>query len=368
MVHASAEGWRDVKERSPLKRDTLFRIASMTKPITSAVALMLLEEGRFALNQPITRWAPEFADLLVLSAPGTRPETTPAKRPITFDDLLTHRSGLTYGDFHPGILQTAYQEALGGSIDNALTPDEWIRRLASLPLVSQPGEEFHYGHSTDLLGFLISRMEDAPLSDVFQQRIFGPLGMVDTCFAVPKNKGSRRARPYGLDENGQLVERTLGPGGAFLPERPGGMSFVSGGQGLWSTLDDYLTFARMFLGGGTVEGVRLLRPQTLSLMVENVLTEKQRENAWWILGRGHGFGRGVAVVVDPSKAETRPCGGSLGSVGWPGAFGGWWRADAREQSIQIFLTHNMLELDQLMSGLGSRVEQALEEFQSFQAM
>jgi CubicO group peptidase (beta-lactamase class C family) len=336
----------------------------MTKPITSLAALMLLEEGRFALNDSIARWAPEFSQMRVLrSSIGPFDQTVPAERPITFEDLLTHRSGLTYGAFHRAPVAMAYKEALGGDIDSHVAPDDWITRLAALPLIDQPGAAFHYGHSTDLLGLLIARMEEAPLGEVLRQRIFGPLGMNDTGFTVPSEKADRRAGLYGFDEAGHLEKRLTCPGGSTLPERPKDMAYVSGGQGLWSTLDDYLAFARIFLGGGEVDGIRLLRPETLKLMVSNRLTERQRAQAQLFLA-GHGFGLGVAVVVEPENAAPRPCGGGAGAVGWPGGFGGWWRADPNDSSVMIFLAHNLVELEQYTRGIGRGVFHAIERFQS----
>jgi CubicO group peptidase (beta-lactamase class C family) len=364
VIQTEAVGWRDVESKLPIETNTLFRIASMTKPITSTLALMLFEEGRFALSDPITRWAPEFSEMRVLRSPtGPLNLTDPAERPITFEDLLTHRSGLTYGDFHPGPLARAHKEVLGGDIDSDVIPDDWIAGLASLPLIDQPGAAFHYGHSTDLLGLLIARIEDAPLGDVLKRRIFDPLGMIDTGFTVPVEKLQRRARAYGFDDAGRLIARLAGPGGSFLPERPEGMAYVSGGQGLWSTLDDYLNFARMFLGAGAVEGVRLLQPETFTLMVTNCLNENQRVKARWILEAGHGFGLGVAVVLDPVKVGPRPGGGGVGAVGWPGGFGGWWRADPNDNSVLIFLAHNMVELEQLFNGIGLGVYDAITQFQ-----
>jgi CubicO group peptidase (beta-lactamase class C family) len=156
-AHIATVGWRDVEAGLPIERDTVFRIASMTKPITSTAALMLLEEGRFALDDPITLWAPESSQMRVLRSPDAAlAETDPAERPITFEDLLTHRSGLTYGDVHRGPIASAYREALGGAIDSDVAPDRWIERLAALPLIDQTGRSFHYGHSTDLLGLLIA--------------------------------------------------------------------------------------------------------------------------------------------------------------------------------------------------------------------
>jgi CubicO group peptidase (beta-lactamase class C family) len=368
VVQRCAIGWRDVDAALPVERDTLFRIASMTKPITSAAALMLLEEGRFALDDPISRWAPEFSDMRVLRAPdGPLGDTDPVERPITFEDLLTHRSGLTYGDFHTGPIAKAYAETLGGDIDTELAPDAWIERLAALPLVDHPGRAFHYGRSTDLLGLLIARIEGSPLGQVLQRRVFDPLDMVDTSFTVPPEKRHRRAEACGFDDAGRLATLPVVPGGAALAERPDAMAYQSGGQGLWSTLDDYLAFARIFVGGGAVDGVRLLRPETLKLMTSNCLTDTQRVKSQMlgmpVFAAGHGFGMGVAVVMEPDKARSTPCGGGAGAVGWPGAYGGWWRADPGDNSVLIFLSHNMVRLDQLANGIGLAVYGAIDAFQ-----
>lgn len=368
VVDVAAAGWREMEAEVPIERDTLFRIASMTKPITTVAALQLLEEGRFALDDPITTWAPEFAQTRVLRAvDGALLDTVPAARPITFDDLLTHRAGLTYGPFHPGPLAAAYADALGGDIDTHVSPDDWIARLAALPLIDQPGVAFHYGVSTDLLGLLIARIDGAPLGDVLRRRIFDPLGMKDTTFVVPREKRDRRAGPHGFDDAGRLTALTSAPGNAFLIERPDDMQFTSGGAGLWSTLDDYLAFARMFIGDGAVDGARLLKPETLALMTSNRLTSAQRATAS-MLGRrpfaaGHGYGMGVAVVMEPERATPTPCGGGAGAVGWPGAYGGWWRADPNDGSVLIFLAHSMVTLEQLSSGIGLDVFGAMLQFQ-----
>jgi CubicO group peptidase (beta-lactamase class C family) len=368
VIQATQAGWRDIEAGLRIERDTLFRIASMTKPITSIAALMLFEEGRFDLNDPITRWAPEFSEMRVLRSPnGPLDETDPAQRSITFNDLLTHRAGLTYSSFHSGPIATAYEDALGGDIDSDVAPDDWIMRLAELPLIDQPGAAFHYGRSTDLLGLIITRMEDAPLGDVLKRRIFDPLGMKDTGFTVPREKTGRKAGLYGFNDAGQLIARLTGAGGSTMAERPDDMAYVSGGQGLWSTLDDYLAFARIFIGQGAVDGVRLLQPKTLAMMASNHLTESQRTNSeMWglpLFAEGHGFGMGVAVVLEPEKAATTICGGGAGAVGWPGAFGGWWQADSNNNSVMIFLTHNIIEADQFSTGLGFGVYDAITQFQ-----
>jgi CubicO group peptidase (beta-lactamase class C family) len=359
-------GRRDLTTDQPVERDTIFRIASMTKAVTTVAALTMLDEGRFALDEPITRSAPELARMRVLRNPeGPLDDTDAAVREITFRDLLTHRSGLTYGDFHRGPIGAACAEALGTQIDNPLTPDEWIARLATLPLIDQPGAGFHYGISTDLLGFLLARMDGAPLGKVLDRRVFAPLGMRDTGFSVPPEKRSRRAGLCGFDGDGGLTPLTALPGRHGLDERPDTMAFESGGQGLWSTLDDYLAFARMLIGD-TANSAPLLDRETLAMMASNQLTVEQRATARMfgrpIFAEGHGYGMGVAVVLEPEKADPRRCRGGVGTIGWPGAYGGWWQADPTDGSVLIFLTHNMVELSQMMRGIGLGVWDTIVDF------
>jgi CubicO group peptidase (beta-lactamase class C family) len=359
-------GRRDLTTGLPVERDTIFRIASMTKPVTTVAGLMLLDEGRFELDDPISSCAPELARLRVLRDPeGPIDHTDEAARPITFRDLLTHRSGFTYGEFHRGPIGRAFAETLGTQIDNPLTPDEWIARLATLPLIDQPGAGFHYGVSMDLLGFLIARLEGAPLGVVLNRRVFAPLGMSDTGFAVPPEKRGRRAGLCGFDDDGRLAALTAAPGGHALGERPDDMTFESGGQGLWSTLDDYLAFARMLIGEET-GGRTLLRRETRAMMTSNQLTPSQRAAARMfgrpIFAEGHGYGMGVAVVIEPQRADPLRCRGGAGTIGWPGAYGGWWQADPNDRSVLIFLSHNMAELRQMARGIGLDVWSAIASF------
>lgn len=201
-----ALGRRRLDADFPVERDTIFRVASMTKPVTTVAALALYDEGRFDLDDPITTCAPEFAAMRVLRrAEGPLDETDAAARPITFRDLLTHRAGLTYGEFHRGPIGRRLDDTLGPTIDNPLGPEAWIERLASLPLIDQPGRAFHYGHSTDLLGFLIARLEGLPLGEVLRRRVFAPLGMADSGFAVPPAARHRCAGLCGFDERGRLT-------------------------------------------------------------------------------------------------------------------------------------------------------------------
>jgi len=296
-------GRRDLQTGLPVERDTIFRIASLTKPVTSLAALMLLDEGRFALDDPITDCVPEFAGIRVLRNPeGPLDEIDVAARMITFRDLLTHRAGLSYAEFHRGPIGAALAFALGKQIDNPLTPDAWVEQLAMLPLIDHPGAAFHYGCSTDLLGFLIARLEGASLGEVLRRRVFAPLGMHDTGFTVPRVKRSRRAGLCGFDNQGNLTALPCTPGSHAQSERPDDMTFESGSGGLWSTLDDYLAFARALIEVGP--GVpQLLRPETRALMLANQLSPAQRAGARMfgrpLFARGHGYGMGVAVVLEP---------------------------------------------------------------------
>ena len=367
VLDAAAVGWSDIEAKVSLRRDTLFRIASMSKPVTSVAALMLLEEGALALDEPIAKWAPEFAQMRVLrEVDGPLDDTVAAERPITFEDLLTHRAGITYGDFHTGPIKAAYDAALGASLDSHLTPDEWVAQLAGLPLITQPGAAFCYGHSTDLLGFLIARIEGAPLGEVLARRIFRPLGMVDTGFIVPREKRARRAAMHGFDAEGRLTKLAAVPGGAALAERPDDMTYEGGGAGLWSTVADYLAFARLFVGGGVVDGVRLLKPETVALMSANRLSEAQRAAAKTlgmpVFTAGNGFGLGVAVTVDPAKASVIRGKGGVGTVNWPGAYGGWWQADPTDGSVMVLLQHNMVDPEGLSNGHGLAGYGAIMEF------
>lgn|SRR5579871_3916361 len=366
-IHLTCVGWRDIEANLPVERDTIFRIASMTKPITSVAALMLVDEGRIALTDSIARFAPEFSHMRALRVSnGPLDQTDPAERQITFDDLLTHRAGLTYGDLNRGPLAQAYRDALGGDIDSDVAPDEWIARLAQLPLIAQPGSAMHYGRSTDLLGMLIARIEGAPLREVLRRRIFEPLGMKDTSFLVPAEKRVRRSAAYGFDEAGRLMRRMTW-NGVVVAERPENMAYEGGGAGLWSTLDDYLRFARLFLGDGSVDGVRLLRAETLATMMSNQLTDDQRAN-FVLLGQkpfavGRGFGLGVSVVLETDKSDFMRR-GNVGTVSWPGAYGGWWQADPKDGSVLIFLAHNMVDVAQMAKGIGLGVWGAIDTFQT----
>lgn len=363
VVQAEAIGWRDLETRSPMQLDTLFRIASMTKPVTSVAALMLMEEGRLRLEDPISRWIPELAGPRVLrDAAGPLDDTVPAAREITVEDLLMHRSGIAYAFFSEGPLQQAYEAALGDPAMNRSTPDEWLAALGSLPLAYQPGERFHYGHSTDVLGFLIGRAEGRPLRDVLQARVFAPLGMADTDFWLPHEKRRRLASLYRYDEpTGRLAK--VEPEMYDAPP-----TYTPGGGGLISTAPDYHRFARMLLGEGTLDGVRLLRPETVRLMRTNRLTPAQRQVpfAGMPLWRTNGFGLGLSLAEDP--ADNPYACGAPGSMTWPGIFGTWWQADPVHDLVMIYLIQHQVPVSAgsgatIATGLGAAGRRALPVYQ-----
>ena len=363
LVQAIALGQRDIEAAAPMRRDSLFRIASMTKVVTSVAALMLLDDARLTLEDPIAKWLPEFSDLAVLRDPaGPLDDVEPAGRAATVRDLLTHRAGFGYGLFSEGPISRAYDEIVGPLHGNTKTPDEWLAALARLPLRYQPGQQLHYGMSTDVLGFLVARIEGAPLAQVLDRRIFGPLGMVDTGFWVPPAEQDRLAAVYRFDDAaGRLVR-------VDLPGFTEPLSWQSGGAGLVSTADDYLRFARMLLNAGELDGVRLLRAETVRLMCTDQLTPSQREVPFigaptWA---GLGFGLGVAIVDVPEK-NLLGC-GRPGSITWPGAYGTWWQADPVEDIVMVYMIQHAIELTPtsgaaVAAGRGMDGRLALMEYQ-----
>ena len=358
-------GKRDIAHDLPMERDTLFRIASMTKPVTSVAALMLWEEGKFHLDDPITKWAPEFESMRVLKdAQGPLGETYPAPRAITMDDLFTHRSGLAYGFSSVGPIAHEYQRVLGEVLNNEMPSDAWMAALASMPLLYPPGERFHYSHSTDLLGFIVGRIAGTSFRDFLIERLFRPLGMRDTDFFVPAEKRKRAAVVYRQDQKTGKLDAVP------FNEHDTAPSFCGGGGGLISTLDDYLAFARMMLNKGEFEGRCYLKRETVELMCTNRLTPEQRAIPFlgsipmWL---GMGFGLGVSVITDPDKLGFLGMGG-VGAFGWPGAFGTWWQADPANEMIMIYLIQNSMPLDpgaiaQLATGQRMGARLALPTFQ-----
>jgi CubicO group peptidase (beta-lactamase class C family) len=340
VAQVNTIGRRDIEGSAPMTRDTLFRIASMTKPVTSVAALMLLEEGKLRLEDPITKWLPEFSGMQVLKdAEGPIENTYPAVRDITVDDLMTHRAGLAYAFTSMGPIAQAHEDRLGPPLGTPLTPDIWLKALGSLPLSYPPGERFHYSHATEVLGFLVARIEGKPLGQVLKDRIFAPLGMTDTDFWAPPEKRDRMAKLYRMNPDTEQLEDVSFP---HVDAQP---AFEAGGGGLISTADDYLKFARMLIGKGEVDGVRLLQTKTVEMMTASRLSDAQREipfmgMPFWM---SQGFGLGLSVVTDAEKHAWMGA-GSAGAFGWPGAFGTWWQADPAEDLVAIYLIQDSIPL------------------------
>ncbi|UMB67671.1 serine hydrolase domain-containing protein [Mycobacterium paraterrae] len=333
VLQVNEIGYRDVDAQLPMQRDTLFRIASMSKPVTVAALMTLVDDGKLRLSDPITRWLPEFAEMRVLDHPtGPLDRTHPANRAILVEDLLTHTSGLGYGFSVAGPISRAYVRLPFGQ-----GPDPWLTALAELPLVHQPGERLTYGHSTDVVGVLASRVEGKPFHEVLDERILRPLQMTDTGFHVTPEGRRRAATMYRLDENDHLQHDVMGPPHITPP------AFSNAGGGLWSTADDYLRFVEMLLRDGTLDGVRVLSPESARLMRTDRLTDEHKRHnflgsPFWI---GRGFGLNLSVVTDPSKSAPLFGPGGLGTFGWPGAYGTWWQADPSADLILVYLIQNM---------------------------
>ncbi|MGK2879846.1 MAG: serine hydrolase domain-containing protein [Mycobacterium sp.] len=335
VVQVNEIGYRDVEARTPMERDSIFRIASMTKPITVAAAMTLVEEGRLSLADDITRWVPELEDVQVLAAPGgPLDRTVPARRHITVDDLMTHRSGLAYAFSVGGPLARAY-----GRISLRHDEDRWLAELAELPLAHQPGVRLTYSHATDVLGIVLSRIVGEPLHEVLDERILGPLGMPDTGFAVPASSRRRTATMYRLDAE-NVLQHGMGPPSVVPPP------FCPGGSGLWSTADDYLRFARMLMGGGAVDGVRVLSEESVRAMLTDRLTAEQRTQPFlgapfWV---GRGFGLNLSLVTDSARSTPLYGPGGHGTFSWPGAYGTFWQADPSAELVLIYLIQNQPDL------------------------
>jgi CubicO group peptidase (beta-lactamase class C family) len=287
--------------------DAIFRIYSMTKPIVSVAAMMLVEEGRLLINDPVSKYIPSFANAKVGVPNGDKLDLVPLKRPITVQDLLRHTSGLTYGFTGASPVQKLTRAANVG--DPNRTAAENVEAIAALPLMHQPGEVWEYSVSTDVLARVVEVIERASLGDVLQHRIFAPLDMVDTAFFTPESKLARRADPFSFD--------AMTAAGIATRDPTSPPKFESGGGGLASTLADYTRFAAMLSFGGTLDGARILGSRTLAFMASDHLDAHVRKDHY-LLWPGHGFGLGFAVRNDPGKA---PSAGSVGEFFWGGVMG-----------------------------------------------
>lgn len=340
VVHQSCVG--EARPGEALTADAIFRIASMTKPVTSIAFMMLVEEGKVALGDPLVKFCPEFRDTGVFVAGGGNiPFVTRAPAtPIRMVDLLRHTSGLTYGFQERTPVDAAYRKARIDDFDAAYTMDSFLEGLAKIPLQFDPGAHWNYSMATDVLGAVVERIEGKPFAEVLQERIFGPLGMVDTGFKVPADQQHRLTDCYVFDPAAKMKIFDNGATSRWAKDR----SFHSGGGGLVSTLADYHRFCLMLLGGGALDGMRIVSRKTLALMTANHLVGggdlvqhsvgifSEAENA------GVGFGLGFAVTEQPAQTLTP---GSVGDYYWGGMFSTGFFVDPVEQICSVFMTQLM---------------------------
>lgn len=333
-VYERAVGWRDKEARSPMAMDTVFRIASQSKALTSVAILELMEEGKLTLNDSAGKWIHTFAHTTVGATRdnGTGLTVVPAKRPITIRDLLTHTAGIDYGT-SPEV--SALYEAKGFGpgagfgwylADKREPICELMERLGTLPFVAQPGEAYVYGYSTDVLGCIVEKASGVPLDEFIRAHITAPLGMKDTYFFLPSDKRERLAAVYGSDKDGKAVRQGDGPTGqgSYVD---GPRASFSGGAGLVSTARDYATFLEALRNGGALGKARILSPHAVALMTTNQIADNLKTP------RGLGFGYGFEThdVYGVSGME------SVGSWGWAGAYGTYYRVDPKERLVAVLM-------------------------------
>jgi CubicO group peptidase (beta-lactamase class C family) len=335
IVDVHATGFQDIESRKPMQTDTIFRIASMSKPITSIAAMMLEEEGKLFLTDPVSKFIPAFKGQRVIADGGT---TVAARREITIRDLLAHRSGLSYGFLNGGPVGDAYRKAgvTDGLTTTSMTLQEGIDKLAAQPLMVQPGSAWNYSLSDDVLGRVVEVVSGLSFDAFLRERIFKPLGMTDTAFDVSDAKWPRLATVYSPDASGGI--RPMKDPEAFgntqmspLASYKTPKRYFSGGAGLTSTARDYARFAQMLLNGGSLDGARLLSPKTIELMTASHTSDLP---AAGLIGPGAQWGLGFKVVTDVAATLTH---GSVGMYGWSGIYGTTFWVDPKERLVAIMM-------------------------------
>ena len=337
-VHVDAIGTMAFDRNEPIRRDTIFRITSMTKPILAAATMMLVEDGVLSLDEPVDRLLPELADRKVLKRiDGPLDETVPARRPITVDDLLTFRMGHglimepTFDPPYP-IVNAAKELQLVMGPPEPRTPHdpaEWLKRFATLPLMYQPGDRWQYNTGSLVLGVLVARATKQPLADLLRTRIFEPLDMKNTGFSIRAEESKRLPSPYRTNFQTGKVEQQTVSGPSVWTEPP---AFPSGAAGLVSTIDDYLAFARLLLKDGVHKSTRLLSERSVRLMTSNHLSPEQMAIPDPIRA-GQGWGFGMAVVTAPDEVSNEP-----GRYGWNGGYGTFWFNDPTRDLVAIAMS------------------------------
>lgn len=334
VFHLENYGVQDLESGAAVERDTIFRLYSMTKPITSVAVMMLYEEGRFSLDDPVGKFIPAFADMKVLEGMGeTGMRLVGQERPITIRHLLTHTSGLSYGLHRDTPIDAMYHESKIADADSTLK--EVMDRLARIPLVNQPGTKWRYSISPAVLGYLVEVVSGKPFDKFLRERIFTPLGMGDTSFFVPEEKLGRLATAYVPSRGGGIAPHE----GSITTRHRRPHAMMSGGAGLVSTATDYMRFCQMMLNGGVLDGERLLAPKTVELMRSDHLTDDLKpyavEDRFHGYTKGCGFGLGFSVVNDIAQHGVP---GSNGMYCWFGAASCYFWIDPAEELIAILMT------------------------------
>ena len=342
IIDTHIYGKADLTTGAPLGQDTLWRMYSQTKPVTGVAMMILYEEGRWKLDDPVTKYVPEFAGLKVFKGLGAdgKPILEPIARSATMRELMTHTAGFAYGLMPNDYVEKAYRDS---ALFRQPTQQEAMTVLSDLPLASQPGTEWRYSVSVDIQGYIIEKLSGQSLADFMQARIFGPLGMKDTAFWVPEDKRGRLAALYAIDPEARRV--VPAEGFMMLPiETP--PAVANAGGGLVSTMADFSRFAAMLANGGQLDGVRILSPSTIRLMATNHLTDVTLPT-YEGLYPGHSFGLDVDVITDPAKAGTTA---GKGSFSWGGAAGTWFWVDPENDVVVLGFIH-------VLGGSGYRLDE-----------
>ena len=341
-IHVDAIGNMAIGS-APMQRDTIFRIASMTKPVTAVAAMILVEECKLRLDDPVDRWLPELADRKVLrTIDAPLDDTVPAKRAITLRDLLTFRLGYgmipVFPDRYP--VQKAIAEAglAPGPVFPSLPPDELMKRYGSLPLIYQPGERWLYNSGSEILGVLIARAAGITLGEFLSERIFAPLGMKDTALYVPEDKHHRFATSYVRDHATQRLKLFDDPVTGKFSSPP---VFENGSAGLVSTADDFNAFAQMMLNGGRLRSHRILSRPSVELMTTDQIAPEQKRGSEIFFGDNRGWGMGLSVFTRRDHLYNVP-----GRFGWDGGYGTSWYSDPKENFTGILLTQRLMDSPQ----------------------
>ncbi|MDP1631544.1 MAG: serine hydrolase domain-containing protein [Caulobacter sp.] len=341
IIAVNAHGIKDSATGAPITQDTLFRMYSQTKPVTGVAMMILFEEGRWKLDDPVTKYVPEFAGLKVFKGmdAASKPILEPIARSATMRELMTHTAGFAYGLMADNYVDKAYQDS---ALFRQPTLKAGMDMLVTLPLANQPGTEWKYSVAVDIQGYIVEKLSGQSLPDFMRSRIFTPLGMTDTDFWVPEAKRGRLASLYMVDPKSRAIVPAEGFMVLPMDKLP---AAANGGGGLVSTLGDYARFAQMLANGGELDGVRILAPGTVKLMASNHLTDAQLAKS--PLGGGTGFGLDVAVIMDPAEAGTLA---GKGTYSWGGAAGTWFWVDPENDVI-------FLGMIQVLGGGAARLDE-----------